>query len=107
PAFAHHDASTLPEYKTDTLRARLIAGAAYGVTSPVQALSPMFYVHWELAGGGTAGIEARYPERAAYVVTGTIEIEHQRFDSGKMIVLDPGETVTVTAVTDATVVLVG
>jgi redox-sensitive bicupin YhaK (pirin superfamily) len=107
PAFAHHDAKTLPEYKTDTLRARLVAGAAYGATSPVQTLSPLFYVHWELVAGATAEIEARYRERAAYVVTGTIEIDHQRFDAGKMIVLEPGEPVAAKAVTDATVALVG
>jgi redox-sensitive bicupin YhaK (pirin superfamily) len=107
PAFAHHAAKALPEYKTDTLRARLVAGAAYGATSPVQTFSPMFYVHWELVAGATAEIEARYPERAAYVVTGTIEIDHQRFDAGKMIVLDPGQAIAATAVTDATVVLVG
>lgn len=107
PAFAHHDADALPEYSTDTLRARLVAGEAYGAVSPVKTLSPMFYVHWQLAAGGQAEIEARYPERAAYVVTGAIEIDHQRFDAGKMIVLAPGASATVTAVTDAIVVLVG
>jgi redox-sensitive bicupin YhaK (pirin superfamily) len=107
PAFEHHDAKALPEYKTDTLRARLVAGAAYGAVSPVQTLSPLFYVHWELVAGATAEIEARYPERAAYVVTGTIEIEHQQFDAGKMIVFAPGQPVAATAVTEATVVLVG
>jgi redox-sensitive bicupin YhaK (pirin superfamily) len=106
PAFAHHDAAALPEYKTATLRARLIAGAAYGAVSPVRTLSPLSYVHWDLVAGGQAEIEARYPERAAYVVTGAIEIDHQRLEAGKMAVLEPGTAVTVTALTAATVMLV-
>jgi redox-sensitive bicupin YhaK (pirin superfamily) len=107
PAFAHHAAATLPDYRTDTMRARLIAGAAYGAVSPVQTLSPLFYVHWDLVAGGQAQIEARYPERAAYVVTGSIELEQQRFDAGTLVVLEPGDPVTVTATTAATVVLLG
>jgi redox-sensitive bicupin YhaK (pirin superfamily) len=107
PVFAHHPAATLPEYRTATMRARLIAGEAYGVVSPVATRSPLFYVHWDLAAGATASIEARYPERAAYVVTGSIELAHQRVDAGRLVVLEPGAQVTVTAVTDATVMLVG
>jgi len=107
PGFAHHDVGALPEYRTDTLRARLVAGSAYGETSPVQTLSPMFYVHWELAAGATAEIEARYPERAAYVAKGSIEIDHRRFDAGTMIVLAPGQPIAAQATTSSTVMLIG
>jgi redox-sensitive bicupin YhaK (pirin superfamily) len=107
PSFDHHAVASLPAYRTATLHARLIAGEAYGAVSPVRSLSPLFYVHWELVAGGQAQLEARYPERAAYVVTGSIELDHQRFDAGKLIVFAAGAPATVTALTDATVVLLG
>src|SRR5512143_2480553 len=49
PAFAHYGVPDLPFYESGGLRARLVAGEAFGAKSPVRTASPLFYVHWQLA----------------------------------------------------------
>ena len=46
----------------------------------------MFYVHWALAAGARAQLPAEYPERAAYIVEGEIEVGGQTFHGGRMLV---------------------
>jgi redox-sensitive bicupin YhaK (pirin superfamily) len=107
PSFAHHAGADLPTYESGGLWARLVAGEAYGARAAVRTHSPLFYVHWRLAAGTRAELEARYPERAAYVVAGTVEVDGQRFDAGKMLVFAAGAPVAFTAITGATVMLLG
>jgi len=108
PAFAHHGPEDLPTYESpDGLWARLIAGKAFGVEAKVKTHSPMFYVHWRLRAGARARIPAEYPERAAFVAEGQVEVDGCVFDAGQMLVLTAGQPVLVTGVTDAQVMLLG
>jgi redox-sensitive bicupin YhaK (pirin superfamily) len=107
PAFAHHGAEDLPTYETGGLWARLIAGEAFGAKARVKTHSPMFYAHWRLAAGAKAQLPAEYPERAAYVVTGEVEVDGRRFGHGQMLVFAAGEPVLFTGVSDAIVMLLG
>ncbi|THD58430.1 pirin family protein [Phenylobacterium sp.] len=107
PAFAHHGPDDLPTYEGGGMWARLIAGKAFGAEAKVKTHSPMFYVHWALEVGATAALPAEYPERAAYVAQGIVEIDGRQLHEGQMAVFAPGETVTVTAVTGAIVMLLG
>ena len=87
--------------------ARLIAGKAFGAEAKVKTQSPMFYVHWALDAGATANLPAEYPERAAYVAQGIVEIDGRQINEGQMAVFAPGMTVPVKAVTPAIVMLLG
>lgn len=107
PAFYHHTAADLPTYEGEGLWARLIAGAAFGARAKVRTHSPLFYVHWRLAAGARAQLPAEYPERAAYVASGSVEVEGERIGAGRMIVFAPGTPVLVTAQTPAIVMLLG
>ncbi|MEW6017793.1 MAG: pirin family protein [Pseudomonadota bacterium] len=108
PGFVHFDADDLPSHQTrDGLTARLIAGKAYGATSPVPVRSPMFYVHWTMAAGAQGELPAEYPERAAYVARGSVEVDGRVFETGQMLVFAPGQSVRFTARTDALVMLLG
>ncbi|MDB5425026.1 MAG: pirin-related protein [Phenylobacterium sp.] len=108
PAFYHYEARDLPHYESDDgLSATLIAGEAFHAKSPVKTSSPMFYVHWALRAGAKAQLEAEYPERAAYVAQGIVEVDGRQFHAGQMLVFAPGEPVLFTAVTDAIVMLLG
>ena len=107
PAFDHHPAADLPVFEEKRLTARLIAGEAFGARSPVKAHSPLFYVHWALEAGATAALPAEYPERAAYVARGMVEIDGQSLHDGQMAVFAPGDTVVVRATTAAVVMLLG
>src|SRR3984957_21115511 len=84
-----------------------MAGAAYGARAKVRAHSPLFYVHWRLAAVARAQLPAEYPQRAAYIVSGTVAVEGQRFTPGRMIVFTPGAPVLFTAETPAVLMLLG
>ena len=107
PAFAHHGPTDLPTYEDGGLWARLIAGEAFGAKANVRTHSPMFYVHWRLQAGAKAQLGAEYPERAAFVVSGEVEVDGQAFHAGQMLVFAPGQPVLFTATSDAVVMLLG
>ncbi|HEY0437783.1 MAG TPA: pirin family protein [Phenylobacterium sp.] len=107
PGFWHHGPEDLPTYEGGGMWARLIAGKAFGAEAKVKTHSPMFYVHWRLDAGATAQLPAEYPERAAYVAQGVVEIDGRQINAGQMAIFAPGQPVPVTAVTDAIVMLLG
>ncbi|MFI4933470.1 MAG: pirin family protein [Caulobacterales bacterium] len=107
PAFVHHGPADLPTYESDGLWARLIAGEAFGAKAAVKIHSPMFYAHWRLAAGAKAQLPAEYPERAAYVAAGSVEVDGRTFTHGQMLVFQPGAPVLFTGVSDAIVMLLG
>ena len=107
PAFSHHGPEDLPTYEGGGLWARLIAGRAFGAESKVKTHSPMFYVHWRLDAGAKAQVPAEYPERAAFVASGSVEIEGRAITAGQMAVLKPGEPVLVTGLEPAEIMLLG
>jgi redox-sensitive bicupin YhaK (pirin superfamily) len=107
PSFAHHEGADLPTYEGGGMWARLIAGEAFGAKAAVKTWSPMFYVHWALQPGAQAQLPAEYPERGAYVAQGIVEVDGRQFHDGQMLVFAAGEPVLFTAVTAATVMLLG
>jgi redox-sensitive bicupin YhaK (pirin superfamily) len=107
PIFDHYAADDLPGYESGGLAARLIAGSAFGAVSPVKTSSPMFYAHWTMQPGAQAQLPAEYPDRAAYVAQGSVEVDGRSYGQGKMLVFQPGEPVTFTATTPAIVMLLG
>jgi redox-sensitive bicupin YhaK (pirin superfamily) len=107
PAFAHHGPDDLPTFEFGGLWARLIAGKAFGAEAKVKTHSPLFYVHWVLQPGAQAQLNPEYPERAAYVAQGSVEVGGQTFHAGQMLVFTPGVPVLFTGITPATVMLLG
>jgi hypothetical protein len=107
PSFHHHGADDLPTTQGQGLWARLVAGEAFGARAAVKIHSPMFYVHWELDAGAKAQLPAEYPERAAFVARGSVEVGGRRFEAGQMIVFEPGQPVLFTGVEPASVMLLG
>ena len=107
PAFVHHGPDDLPTYEGGGMWARLVAGEAFGAKAKVKTHSPLFYVHWRLDAGAKAQLGAEYPERAAFVVSGEVEVDGRAFTSGQMLVFAPGQPVLFTATTPAVVMLLG
>jgi redox-sensitive bicupin YhaK (pirin superfamily) len=107
PDFAHYGRDDLPMFESGGLSMRLIAGAAFGVKSPVKTHSPLFYLHWALAAGATAQLPRDYSERAAYVVAGEIEVGGQSFEPGRMLVFSKGADVVLTATAPTVVMALG
>ena len=86
---------------------RLIAGEAYGERALVKTHSPMFYVHAVLQEGARLAMPANHPERAAYVVSGSLRCAGRDCQAGQMLVFRQGAEVTLQAASEATVMLLG
>ena len=74
PSFQHFDAASLPVIEDGGVRARVIAGSAFGVKSPVGMLSEWLYAEIVLAPGASVPLDPDHEERAIYVVEGEVDI---------------------------------
>jgi redox-sensitive bicupin YhaK (pirin superfamily) len=107
PSFHHRDQTELP-IVTDTGKiVRVVAGSIYGQRSPVPTLSDTLFADATLAPGATLPFDGTTEERAVYIVSGEIDIAGDRFAHGQLLVLRPGDEMTMTAASDARVVLLG
>jgi len=107
PGFLHVASGDLPLIEEPGKAVRLVAGSLYGATSPVATASALFYAQADLDAGARLPLDPAYEERAVYVVEGTIEIAGTAFEAGRLLVLHPGDRITLTALTPARVMLLG
>jgi redox-sensitive bicupin YhaK (pirin superfamily) len=107
PAFAHHGAAELPLIADADKTVRLIAGSLYGRTSPARTLSDLFYADAILKAGASLPLDAEHEERAIYTVAGDITIAGQSFGPGQLLVLRPGDRISIKAKTAARFMLLG
>lgn len=91
--FAHHAASTLPRATQGEVELTVIAGHAFGLTSPVATLWPTLYVHAQMPRGSTLVVPTEHTERALYVAEGAIDVGGTRIVAGQMGILGTVECV--------------
>jgi len=107
PDFAHHEKAALPFIEGEGKEIRLIAGALFGERSPVPTFSEMFYADALLEPGAQLPLDAGHEERGIYVAEGRIAIAGDGFDAGQLLVLRPGDAVTVIAEARSRLMLLG
>lgn len=107
PEFHHHPAESLPALMLAGAHARVLAGSAYGRTSPVRVRSPLFYVDVAMPAGCRLALPEEHEERAAYVVSGEVVCGNEQAGRGRMLVFAGGADVALDARGDARVVLLG
>lgn len=107
PGFAHVGSAELPIVTDHGRTVRVVAGNLLGARSPVPTLWDTLFAEATLAAGATIPFDPTTEERALYVVDGEVEIAGDKFSPGRLLIFRPGDAITVTAVSDARVVLVG
>ena len=107
PSFQHFAAADLPVVEADGVWARVIAGSAFGRTSPVGMVSDWFYAEVMLEPGTSAPLDPHYEERAIYIVEGEIEIAGESFEAPRLLVFRPGDRITVRANSRARLMFLG
>jgi redox-sensitive bicupin YhaK (pirin superfamily) len=85
----------------------VVAGSAFGKTSPVGMHSPWLYVEVVLDAGASAPLDADQEERAIYVVDGEIEIAGQTFEGPRLLIFRPGDKITARATRRARMLYLG
>jgi redox-sensitive bicupin YhaK (pirin superfamily) len=107
PCFHHHPAENLPAWEETGASVKLVAGQAYGHTSPVQVFSSMLYLDIQLSPEGTFIIPAEYSERGVYSVTQGLSLNGIPLKQHRLVILAAGETVEVTSDQVARCIVIG
>jgi len=108
PEFHHVGVADLPEKDEGGVTLRLIAGSAFGLTSPVKTFSPIFYADARFAPGGALHVSAEHEERAFLVIEGEVQTgDIEVHGPGAMLALEKDEEVTLYAASPARVMLLG
>jgi redox-sensitive bicupin YhaK (pirin superfamily) len=107
PEFAHYGSESLPSGDEAGVWVRVLAGEAFGMKADVRTHSPLFYVHCVIGAGARLALPDAYAERALYVASGAIEVEHRTLEQGSMPVFRAGAAVTITAQVPAVCMLLG
>jgi redox-sensitive bicupin YhaK (pirin superfamily) len=107
PEFFHHPSASIPVVEFPGISLRILAGNAYGRTSPVKVLSPLSYVEACLDADAELELPSDHPERAAYVATGSVTCGRETIDEPKLLVFRAGERALLRATSDARVMFLG
>ena len=95
PAFQHVPAEAIPRVRIDGATAHVIAGSAFGATSPVATASPTLAVLLDIdvASGTSIPLPAAdASERALYALDHPIEVDGVKYHECTMVVVEPGTT---------------
>jgi len=107
PAFAHHGVAELPRIEGEGKRVRLIMGSMYGERAPTAFPHDTIYAEAVLAPGAVLPFDAEHEERGIYVVSGSIDIAGDTFEAGRLLVLRPGDRISILALSNARLMLLG
>ncbi len=107
PRFDHLKTDELPRIEEGGKRVRVILGSLYGQTAPVKFPHPAFYAEAVLAPGAVLPLDSDYDERAIYIASGNIDLAGQTFGPGQLIVFKPGDRISILAVSNARLMLLG
>jgi redox-sensitive bicupin YhaK (pirin superfamily) len=107
PSFKHHPQADLPVGSDKGVQVRVIAGQFQGLRSPVETQSALFYADVALAAGARLVVAPDHEERAAYVLEGSVSVDAQGFERGRLLVFRPAAQVVIEAASQARLMLLG
>ena len=107
PAFEHVAAQDLPVIEGDGVRATVIMGSLWGQTAPTTQHAATIYADIAMTAGSSIPIAAEADERAVLVAIGDASLDGQPLERHALYILAPGVPMTLTATTDARVMLLG
>ncbi|WP_176085995.1 pirin family protein [Martelella sp. HB161492] len=96
PCFGHTERDQLPELSDTGVSGRVVLGNFAGLASRVATFSDTLMVDLALEAGGRLSFAAAHEERAIYILSGNLEIADDMFGPEQLLVLRPGDTVTLT-----------
>ena len=88
PSFQHIPQSDLNKVEEGGVCMTLIAGTAFGLQSPVNTFSPLFFLDVEALAGSTIKRPEPEFECMLYILEGTITTDSENFESGQILLLD-------------------
>lgn len=102
PAYASFRAADIPEFTRNGARVRVIAGQVDGIDGPMKLATPTTLAHVHLDAGATVSLSVdEAQELGFYLLDGALVGDNgDTMGPGTLIVLTPGDSVSVTATPD-------
>ncbi len=107
PAFSHYPQADLPLADAQGVRTRVIAGEFAGLRSPVETQSPLFYADVAFDAGAQLALPPDHEERACYIVEGSVAVDGQAYERGRLLVFRPAGQVLIKALSGARLMALG
>ena len=105
PAF--EAVSELPLLEDTCVKARVIMGELWGKRAPTTCYAETIYAEIDLGPAGAVPIEAGADERAVMLVGGEASLDRQPLDLYALVVLKPGEAMTLSSERGGKIMLLG
>ncbi|MEZ2129338.1 MULTISPECIES: pirin family protein [unclassified Sinorhizobium] len=97
PAFAHTEKDDMPLIDADGVKGRIVIGSFEGLTSPVKVFSDTLYADLALQPNASFPFGAQHEERAVYVLSGSLVVAGDHFQTDQLLVFRPGDAIALTA----------
>lgn len=107
PWFRHYPAKDLPVWNDNGVTMTLIVGKAYNRSSPVETVSPIFYLDVQLPANTQFTLPDFYRERAIYTVTSGLQVDDKPLEQHRLAILNSDCEVQVSANTQARCIVFG
>jgi len=107
PAFFHHDAAAMPILTDTGVTLHLVAGEAFGASSPVKIFCSTLYADITLTTGAAVPLPDEHEERAIYLISGSVEIAGEIFTPPTLLAFRPADRITIRATTNARFIMLG
>lgn len=107
PDFNHTEKKDLPNFDNEGVKGSVILGNYNGLVSPIKTQWDTLYVNLHLQQNSKIEIPKCTEERAIYVLEGRVEIGGVTYDPRQMMVLHPDNAVTVKALSDVHMMVLG
>ncbi|MDI5949848.1 pirin family protein [Flavobacterium yafengii] len=108
PSFFHVPENQIPEWKTDDIAYKLIAGEVLGKKSPVPVYSPLYLLELKSTTRQTVTIgEHLFGESALYILEGSIESEGNVFGPKQILIAKDSKLCTFDMTENTTIYIFG
>lgn len=107
PSFEHYKNSAIPKHLTESAEVTVIAGTAFGKTSPLTGHSPMVLMIIEAKTQGKFDLPSDGHELALYVVKGSVKIDAETYSANKMVVFKNRSDLSIYHSADALFAVIG
>ncbi len=107
PAFSHTGKKELPVLEHEGMKARIIMGALWGKTAPVNTLTDTLYLDVTLEESGVFELPDEVEERGIYALSGDVEISGITHKPNQLLVFRPGDKIAIKALTPVRMMVLG
>lgn len=107
PSFTHHPQSSIPRFEEKGADISLIAGSAFGRTSPVKTYSSLFFMDVKLNAGQVFEFDPGTQELAFFIIAGQLSLGEKNIAPDDFVILEHDSSLKVTATTATHFVVLG